>query len=185
MSEFNPLDMPIVQLDEKAKVERTSRFEASRFLGNPKAISAFLAEAMRDGESEHLMEALGEVAKAIGINKIAQQAGVNRESLYKTFKSGTKPRFDTVMRVLDAFGVELAIQPKIGSKEHEAAKNVKIRSGSVKIQSKDGRIEEHRVYLRNAEQGSGGYVLRGRDSTGRFVSSKSDAKPKKSESKAS
>lgn len=112
MSDFNPLDMPILQLDENAKAERTSRFEAARFLGSPETISAFLAESMREGGPDDLMRAIGEVAKAVGINKVAKDAGVNRESLYKTIKPGTKPRFDTIQRLLDALEVELTVKPK-------------------------------------------------------------------------
>ena len=112
MSDFNPIDMPILQLDENAKAERTSRFEAARFLGSPETISAFLAESMREGGPDDLMRAIGEVAKAVGINKVAKDAGVNRESLYKTIKPGTKPRFDTIQRLLDALEVELTIRPK-------------------------------------------------------------------------
>lgn len=112
MNEFNPLDMPIIEIDEATKAEKTSRFEASRFLESPATISAFLAESMREGGPDDLMRAIGEVAKAVGINKVAMDAGVNRESLYKTIKPGTKPRFDTIQRLLDALDVELTVRPK-------------------------------------------------------------------------
>lgn len=150
MTEFNPLDMPIVEIDEATKAEKTSRFEASRFLDSPETISAFLADAMRDGDSEHLMEALGEVAKAIGINKISQDAGVNRESLYKTFKKGTRPRFETVMKVLDALGVELTVKPKQTAVQVSldvVIPRYDLFSGTtVKIHKATGFIEEERTF---------------------------------------
>ncbi|WP_409259745.1 addiction module antidote protein [Pseudomonas sp. KCJK9009] len=81
---ISPQDMPILDLD----LSKTKRFEASRFLDSPETIAAFLAEAMKANDAQTLMHALGEVAKAKGVNQFAQDAGVNRESLYETLKGG-------------------------------------------------------------------------------------------------
>lgn len=81
---FNPEDMPILDLDTGG----TSRYEASRFLDTPEVISAYLTQSMKAQDPHILMQALAEVAKARGVNKVAQDAGINRESLYKSFKGG-------------------------------------------------------------------------------------------------
>ena len=108
MSEkFDPKDMPILDLD----LSKTKRFEASRFLDSPATIAAFLAEAMKANDAQILMHALEEVAKARGVNQFAQDAGVNRESLYKTLKGGDKTRFATVQKLMLALGVELTVKP--------------------------------------------------------------------------
>ena len=107
---FNPLDMPITGL-KNATNENTSRFEASRYLDTPETISAFLADVMKENNPKILMQALGEVAKAHGVNKLAEDAGVNRESLYKTLKGGDKTRFDTIQKLMLALGVELTVRP--------------------------------------------------------------------------
>ncbi|WP_369987708.1 addiction module antidote protein [Pseudomonas xanthosomatis] len=108
MSEtHNHDDMPILDLD----LSNTSRFEASRFLDSPESIAAFLAEAMKANDAQTLMHAMAEVAKAKGVNKLAQDAGVNRESLYKTLKGGDKTRFDTIQKLMLALGVELTVRP--------------------------------------------------------------------------
>jgi len=104
-----PEDMPILNLN--LNLGNTSRFEASRFLDTPETISAFLAEAMKEHDPEVMMQAIAEVAKAQGVNRLAQSAGVNRESLYKALKGGTHVRFDTVMRLMLAVGVELTVKP--------------------------------------------------------------------------
>ncbi|MBX8541946.1 putative addiction module antidote protein [Pseudomonas cichorii] len=102
MSKQNkPEDMPILNLN----LGNTSRFEASRFLDTPETISAFLAEAMKEHDPEVMMQAIAEVAKAQGVNRLAQNAGVSRESLYKALKGGTHVRYDTVMRLMLAVGV--------------------------------------------------------------------------------
>lgn len=191
MTDFNPLDMPIFEIDEATKAEKTSRFEASRFLDNPVTISAFLAEAMREGDSEHLMEALGEVAKAVGINKIAQEAGVNRESLYKTFKQGTKPRFETVVKVLEALGVELAIKPKNQTYKIDMEVMVPrftfIGSSGITVHNQKGWFDGMTFHSRHGNDDSSHSEVRshGRDSTGRFVSSNQGRKQRKDPHKAS
>lgn len=57
------------------------------------------------------MHASGEVAKAKGVNQFAQEAGVNRESLYKTLRGGDKTRFSTIQKLMLALGVELTVRP--------------------------------------------------------------------------
>ena len=42
-----------------------------------------------------------------GISQISKDTGLGRESLYKTFKKGSKPRFDTVLKVLNSFDIKL------------------------------------------------------------------------------
>ena len=104
---FNPEDMPVLSLSTAG----TTRYEASRFLDTPEAIAAYLAESMKADDTESLIHALAEVAKAKGVNKVAKDAGVNRESLYKVLKSGAKTRFETIRKLMTAMGVELTVQP--------------------------------------------------------------------------
>nr|WP_180203620.1 addiction module antidote protein [Pseudomonas sp. SbOxS1]NYU03354.1 putative addiction module antidote protein [Pseudomonas sp. SbOxS1] len=106
-SKFNPEDMSILDLDTSG----TSLYEASCFLDSPESISAYLAESMKAQDPQIFMKALAEVVKARGLNKVGQEAGVNRESLYKPLKGGAKIRFETVKKLLMAVGVELTVQP--------------------------------------------------------------------------
>ena len=106
-TKFNPEDMPILSLN----VSGTTRYEASRFLDSPEAMAAYLAESMKADDTEGLIHALAEVAKAKGVNKVAKDAGVNRESLYKVLKAGAKTRFETIRKLMTAIGVELTVQP--------------------------------------------------------------------------
>lgn len=106
-STFKPEDMPILELDTSG----TSAYEASRFLDSPQTISAYLAQSMVCHDPQVLMKALAEVAKAQGVNKVAEAAGVNRESLYKTLKGGSKTRYETVQKLMLALGVELTVRP--------------------------------------------------------------------------
>jgi probable addiction module antidote protein len=90
---------------------QTKKFEASEYLDSPEAISAYLNAALEENDSAFLMSALANVIKAVGVAKVASDAGIGRESLYKTIAPGAAPRFDTVMKLANALGVELAAKP--------------------------------------------------------------------------
>ena len=62
---------------------------------------------LADGDTDELLEAIGHIARAKGMTQVATQTGLGRESLYKSFQAGAKPKFETVMKVLDSFGVKL------------------------------------------------------------------------------
>ena len=53
--------------------------------------------------------AVGHVAKARGMSAIAEHAGLGRESLYKALAPGAKPRYETVLKVLQSLGVKLTV----------------------------------------------------------------------------
>jgi len=55
------------------------------------------------------LTAVGNVAKARGMTQIAQATGLGRESLYKALAPGTRPKYDTVLKVLRSLGVRLAV----------------------------------------------------------------------------
>src|SRR5690606_11230533 len=50
-------------------------------------------------------------AKARGMSKLAKDTGLGRESLYKALAPGAKPRYDTVLKLVRALGVELHTTP--------------------------------------------------------------------------
>jgi len=82
-------------------------FDIADYLDSDAAIAEYLSQVLSDGDSEEFLRAIGHVARAKGIAGIAQQSGLGRESLYKALRPSAKPRFDTVMRVMRAMGVEL------------------------------------------------------------------------------
>ncbi|HFE38023.1 MAG TPA: putative addiction module antidote protein [Gammaproteobacteria bacterium] len=54
------------------------------------------------GDTDELIRSVGYIAKARGMTEIAQKTGLGRESLYKALKAGSKPQFDTIIKVLKA-----------------------------------------------------------------------------------
>jgi len=92
---------------------KISKFNVAEHLDNEEVIAEYLAAAMEDFDMDIFLAALSEVAKARGISRLAQTAGLNRESLYKALSPGAKPRFDTIMKITTALGVPLV--PKSGA----------------------------------------------------------------------
>ena len=86
-------------------------FDAAAYLDNEETIAEYLSAVMEQNDLNLLLAAVGDVAKARGMAKIARDAGLGRESLYKAFAPGAKPRFDTVMKVLQALGLKLHAEP--------------------------------------------------------------------------
>ena len=88
---------------------KTTPFNPIAFLKSDDEISEYLTEAYRDEDPAVFIVALGHVARHRGIAKLAEETGLNRESLYKTFNGKVQPKWDTVHRLLKAMKVELAI----------------------------------------------------------------------------
>ena len=74
-------------------------------------MAAYLSDIMASGDSALIMSALGDIARAKGMSALARETGLSRESLYKTFKPGTEPRFDTVLKVMSALKLSLKAAP--------------------------------------------------------------------------
>ncbi|NGZ28756.1 MAG: putative addiction module antidote protein [Magnetococcales bacterium] len=86
-------------------------FDPAQYLDNDEVIAEYISQVMEDGDIDELLTALGHVAKARGMTKIAAATGLGRESLYKVFAPGAKPRFETVMKIVKALGVKLHAMP--------------------------------------------------------------------------
>ena len=93
---------------------KTARFDASDYLDSEEAIAEYLNAALEDGDADVdvLLAAIADIAKARGIARVAADAGLGRESLYKTLAPGSKPRMDTVFKLLRALGVKLNAVPE-------------------------------------------------------------------------
>ena len=90
---------------------KTSRFDVAEYLTDEALINAYLNEVLTDGAPSEFIEALNDVAKAKGMNGLAEKTGIRRESLYKTLRS-EKPRFDTMLKIIDGMGLQVTLTPK-------------------------------------------------------------------------
>ena len=88
-----------------------SAFDAADYLDNDVVIAEYLNAALVDENPNVFLQAIADVAKARGMTKLAKDTGLGRESLYKALAPGAKPRYDTVIKLVRALGVELHTTP--------------------------------------------------------------------------
>jgi len=90
----------------------TSKFDVADYLDSKEMIAEYLNAVLEEGDNSDIIVAIGHIAKAIGMTKIAEETGLSRPSLYKALSDGAKPQFETIMKVLRAIGGQISISPK-------------------------------------------------------------------------
>ncbi|MCF8359168.1 MAG: putative addiction module antidote protein [Prolixibacteraceae bacterium] len=90
---------------------RASKLDIADYLDSNEMIAEYLNTVLEEGENSDVITAIGHIAKAIGMTKIAEQTGLSRPSLYKALSDGAKPQFETIMKVLKAIGGQIKINP--------------------------------------------------------------------------
>jgi probable addiction module antidote protein len=90
---------------------KTRPFDAAEYLDDEQAQRELLIDAFESGETTYIAHALGVVARARGMTKVAREAGVTREALYKALSDDGDPRLSTLLGVAKALGIRLTPQP--------------------------------------------------------------------------
>jgi len=67
---------------------------------------------LADGDARAVPVALRTVADAVGgMAVLAERTGLSREALYRTLSDKGNPRLDTLVAILRAFGLRIAVAP--------------------------------------------------------------------------
>ena len=90
---------------------QTTRWDVTHHLSGQADRLAYLDAALETGEASVIAAALSAVARAAGMGRVAADSQLGCESLYKAFAPGAKPRYDTVLKVLKALGIQLHAVP--------------------------------------------------------------------------
>ena len=88
-----------------------SKFDIADYLDSNEMIAEYLNVVLEEGDDSEIVVAIGNIAKAIGMTKIAEESGMSRPSLYKALSEGAKPQFSTIMKVLKAVGGQIRVNP--------------------------------------------------------------------------
>jgi len=90
--------------------KRTADYNSWRLskLSNPETAARYLNAAMEDSP-EIFLDALKNVAQANQVAKVAREAGIARENVYRAFSVGGNPTLDTLQSVLTAVGLRITI----------------------------------------------------------------------------
>ena len=94
------------------KIE-TAPFDAADYLDDNETIAAYLTAALTDPDPDVFLVAVKDVARARGMSQLAKETQLGRESLYKALSAGAKPRYDTMIKVINALGVQLQVVPVV------------------------------------------------------------------------
>ena len=87
-----------------------TEWDASKYLNTEQDIIDYLDAAAETGDPALMQAAIGDVAKARGMGQIAKEAGVGRESLYKSLSKDGNPSFQTILKVIHVLGGRISIQ---------------------------------------------------------------------------
>lgn len=87
---------------------KTTRYDVAEHLRTPEDMAAYLEASLdeADGDAAFVAKALGDIARAQGMSRVARKAGLSRESLYKALSGDRAPGFDTILKVTKALGLQ-------------------------------------------------------------------------------
>ena len=88
---------------------KTIPWNSAEHLKSDEDIAWYLEAVFEDGDPALIAHAIGVVARAKGMTRIAKKAGLGRESLYKALSPDGNPEFATVLKVMRALGLKLKV----------------------------------------------------------------------------
>jgi probable addiction module antidote protein len=105
--------MPMIEIRETMKKTITTKYDVAEHLRTPEEMAAYLEACLEEsrGDAAFVAKALGDIARAKGMSQVARDTGLSRESLYKALSGERTPGFDTILKVIQALGLELHAIP--------------------------------------------------------------------------
>ena len=103
---------------------KTAPFDAAEVLDTEEAIEEFLAAAFETENPAFIARALGTVARARNMSKLAEEIGMSRPALYRALSGEGNPEFATIAKVMRALGLKLApvkARPRSAAKRRKSA----------------------------------------------------------------
>jgi probable addiction module antidote protein len=89
----------------------TFPYDTAEFLDTPERVAAYLKLVFEEGDPDEIKHALGVVARAKGMTKIANETGLTREALYKALHADGDPKLSTFLAVMRALGMRVVAKP--------------------------------------------------------------------------
>src|ERR1700692_3308058 len=88
------------------------KLDPGRYRDNPTAIARHLTEILMKNDLAVLVQAIGNVMRAQNVKALSEETGLRRENLYRMFAGHRDPTLGNTMKILDNFGVQLAVEPR-------------------------------------------------------------------------
>ena len=88
---------------------KTRRYDVADHLRTPEEMALYLDACIEESDSDaaFIVKALGDIAHTQGMSRVAREAGMSHESLYKALSGERSPDFATVLKVARALGLRL------------------------------------------------------------------------------
>ncbi|EGQ9284523.1 putative addiction module antidote protein [Vibrio parahaemolyticus] len=82
-----------------------------RILTVPGFKQELVDKACQTGSNSEIAKALGHVARSIGLQTVANETGLSKESFYRTFGPNGNPPLKSLIKFADALDVEIRLVP--------------------------------------------------------------------------
>jgi len=94
---------------KKRVKEKFPRYDTADYLKSEEDMVAYLEASMEEAGDDpaFIAVALGNIARAYGMVRLAKDTGLTREGLYKALSADGNPRLGTVLKVVRALGMKL------------------------------------------------------------------------------
>jgi len=89
----------------------THLWDAAAHLETEEEMALYLEAALKEKDPALISAVLGDIARAKGMAQIAEKTGLGRTSLYKALSPDGHPEFETILKVVDALGLEFRVMP--------------------------------------------------------------------------
>lgn len=91
--------------------EAFARWDAAEHLRNEDDVRLYLEMCAEEdpGDGSLIRAALNDIARARNMSRLARDAGMTREGLYKALSENGNPAFATVTRIARALGMQVRI----------------------------------------------------------------------------
>ena len=103
-------------------------FDAAYHLDNREVIAAYLEEAFGTGDTAFIAHAFKTVARARGMEELAERLGMSRSGLYKALGPEGNPSFSTMLQLLSSLGMSVSVRPQQFVRAGSAPRKVPLRA---------------------------------------------------------
>ena len=92
-----------------SKKTETVPYDVAEQLRTPEEMAAYLDAWLTEAPDDvaGVARALGDIARVRGMTQVARDAGLSRESLYRSLSEDGNPSFATILKVARALGLRL------------------------------------------------------------------------------
>ncbi len=93
----------------------TARYEEGLIahLADSEEVAAYLNAALEDDSQEVFLLALRDVAETRGVSRLARDAQLNRENMYRMLSPQGNPRLSSLNVLLRTIGLRLAVEVEV------------------------------------------------------------------------